>query len=481
MGRLFWKFFLVILLAQGLATIGVGATFWLWGRAREAGAGPYGGPPGVDTRSQAAEKLDLVAVAFKFGGMRSLRELITTAQGSNVFIVDASGAELMGRSFDMAMFAEVESKPAHEKWPPSIRKFIAADGTTFSVFVAREKSDFGPRRKGARAFLGAPPVFGSPGKPGPHAATGLDGRPREGHRLPYITMVVAILASLLFAALLAWHTARPIRALRAAFAAAASGDLNARFAAGGNKRGDELFELGREFDRMSLQLRRLMENQQRLLHDVSHELRAPLARLQAALGLAQQQPDKQAEWTRRIERESERMEKLVGELLTLSRLDAATSAPPMEEIAVLELIDEVIADARFEAATQGRSVAVTGCPRVKVRGSPDLLCRAIDNIVRNAIKYSPQGGTVEVDLRAEGMDVQLRVLDRGPGVPAQHLAKIFLPFFRSDSGASHVEGHGLGLAISLRVVEAHGGVIVARNRAGGGLCVTVVLPVSGAA
>ena len=290
--------------------------------------------------------------------------------------------------------------------------------------------------------------------------------------------MVATLASLLLAAVLAWHTARPIRALRAAFAAAAGGDLNARFGANQRARGDELFELGREFDRMSLQLRVLMDKRQRLLHDVSHELRAPLARLHAALGLAQQQPEKQAQWLQRIEREGERMEKLVGELLTLSRLDTATNLPVAKEVLVLELIAAIVTDALFEAVSKGCKVSITGCPSAKVRGAPDLLCRAIDNVVRNAIKHSSPGGTVGIDLRVEGDKLVISVLDDGPGVPAVHLSAIFLPLFRSDPGASDMDGHGLGLAIALRAVEAHGGAIKAGNRECGGLCVTVALPVA---
>ena len=476
MGRLYWKFFLAILFAQFLATIGIGATFWLWGQARESGVGPYAGPPGVDTRSTATVMLDAASVAFKFGGVNGLRELVLTAVGKNIYAIDSGGDELLGRPFDHDLFAEAQRQLVSETRPQSIRNFVAADGRQYQVFIARARSEFGPPKMGAGGFFGPPPVFGEPGRPGPHASKGADGRAHEGHRLPYITIAAACLASLLLAAMLAWHIARPIRALRAAFSAAAGGDLTARFDADTRGPGDELAELGSAFDRMSQQLKAILESQQRLLHDVSHELRAPLARLQAAVGLSHQQPENHAKWMDRIEREGNRMEKLIGELLTLSRLDSAAKLPAIEEICVIELLDDIRDNTMLEAGGKCREVHIEGHLDAKVRGSRELLFRAIDNVVRNAIKYSPDHEAVKVDIRVNGRSVELRVFDRGSGVPEHHLADIFLPFYREESAASHAEGHGLGLAIAMRVVVAHGGTIQAHNCKGAGLCVTIALP-----
>jgi two-component system OmpR family sensor kinase len=308
------------------------------------------------------------------------------------------------------------------------------------------------------------------------------GLARVGHRratsfFQVATLVTATLASLLVAFGLAWYFARPIRALRGAFEAAAAGDLQPRFDGPPQRRGDELTDLGRDFDRMSAQLRALMDGQRRLMHDVSHELRSPLARLQAAIGLAHQQPDKLAASLERIERESVRMDKLVGELLTLSRLEAM---PPLmdEDVSIQELLEEIVVDASFEAEQVGRRIVLTGSTEANVRGAPDLLWRAIENIVRNAIKHSPAGGTVEVNVVRVNGSVQLRVDDRGPGVAPADLAAIFKPFFRAEASRNNVDGHGLGLAIADRVVEAHGGTIRAANRDGGGLSVTLLLPCS---
>ncbi len=232
---------------------------------------------------------------------------------------------------------------------------------------------------------------------------------------------------------------------------------------------------------MTAQLRALMDGQRRLLHDVSHELRSPLARLQAAIGLAQQRPEKTDASLARIERESVRMDKLVGELLTLSRLEASAALPAQEDIALMELIEGIAADARFEAEQQHRRIEMKGAPVVTLRCAPDLLWRAIENVVRNAIKHSPEGGMVTIELAADVDQVTIGVLDRGPGVAPADLAAIFEPFYRSDPGAGGVDGHGLGLAIARRVIDAHAGTIAAANRDGGGLRVVITLPLARAA
>jgi signal transduction histidine kinase len=218
-----------------------------------------------------------------------------------------------------------------------------------------------------------------------------------------------------------------------------------------------------------------MEGQRRLLHDVSHELRSPLARLQAAIGLAHQQPDKIGASLERIERESVRMDRLVGELLTLSRLEAATALPAQEAVDLVEMVDQIADDARFEA---GARIDVDAPVPVTVNGAPDLLWSAIENIVRNAVKHGA-AGPVEVALHPEDGLVHIEVMDRGPGILDEHLGDIFEPFFRSNPAQNNVDGHGLGLAIAKRVVETHGGRLTAANRDGGGLRVTITLPRAG--
>ena len=469
MGRLFWKFFFAILFAQLATTIGVGAAFWVWDQARDnqmAARSKF-----IDTSPSASAIIDAAALTLKYGGRAGLRELAAGASGKSIFVLDEQGRDLLGRAVSAELHADVQRLLAANDHGNALRRLAAADGARFTVFVHHgEGGRFG------HGFRGPPPdLFGAPGG---HRRAGPGGPPGDGYRLPYITMAAGTLASLLFAALLAWYFSRPIRALKGAFEAASGGDLAPRFGAATRGRGDELAGLGHDFDRMSGQLRALMDNQRRLLHDVSHELRSPLARLQAAIGLAHQQPDKVAASLERIERESARMDKLVGELLTLARLETAAGLPAVERIAMMELIEEIAGDAAFEAGSQQRHVVVTGATAAQVQGTPDLLWRALENVVRNAIKHSPEGGTVEIALRSAPARIEVQVLDRGPGVAACDLETIFQPFYRSNPQANNIDGHGLGLAIALRVVAAHGGTIAASNREGGGLCVTISLPLA---
>jgi two-component system, OmpR family, sensor kinase len=321
------------------------------------------------------------------------------------------------------------------------------------------------------------------GKPGPpHGRGGPDGPGRRGPSLfPTEPIAGGVLASLVFAALLAWYVSKPIRSLRRAFDAAAQGDLAVRVGEHMGRRRDELADLGRDFDRTAAQLERLMAGQRRLLHDVSHELRSPLARLQAAVGLARQQPAQVEVTMDRIEREAVRMDALIDELLALSRVEAGLGATLAESVDLVELVNAVVADAEFEAnaaassVTLDADVAALGVARVK--GDPEMLHRALENVVRNGVRHSPPGGRVHIVGRHDTLrrEVRITVEDQGPGVAASELESIFEPFFRGTHAQPN-RGHGLGLAISRRVVEAHRGSIRASNRPTGGLAVEIRLP-----
>jgi signal transduction histidine kinase len=331
----------------------------------------------------------------------------------------------------------------------------------------------------------AHPPPGEPMGPPPHLHGERGDHPHPpGPRppqLPWLHILAALLASLGCAAGLAWYIAKPIRQLRSAFDAAAHGQLDVKVGDGMGGRRDELADLGQDFDHMMNRLRALMEGQQRLLHDVSHELRSPLARLHAAIDLARQQPQRQADSMRRIEREGERMNKLVGELLTLSRIEAGVSGG-LETVDLGELLSGLVDDARFEAATRRVTVDYQETPDLQVLANPEMLHRAIENVLRNALRFSPEGATVRLESSrlADGR-CSIGVLDQGPGVAAEVLEEIFKPFFRSESAADgrgdgKNEGYGLGLAIARRVLAAVDGEIRAENRPEGGLRVTMVLP-----
>ena len=283
------------------------------------------------------------------------------------------------------------------------------------------------------------------------------------------------------ALLLAWYVAKPIRSLREAFDAAAAGDLERRIAGRVGTRNDELADLGRDFDRMASRLQTSMEGQRRLLHDVSHEMRSPLARLQAAVGILRQQPEQAAAMIARIEDETARIDQLVGELLTLSRLEAGEWVSEEEEVDLHELIAEVVRDANFETQAQGRQVIWEERASALIRGRPELLHSAIENLVRNALKHAPESRRVWVETTVEPQPsrYRIRVLDEGSGVAEHELPNLFAPFFRGNGSHPGNDGYGLGLAIARRSVEAHGGTIRAANRPGGGLCVEIVLPLPG--
>jgi signal transduction histidine kinase len=491
MGRLFWKFFLSILLAQVAATIGIGGTLWLRDQARHRNTEPT-----LDVGPPAVIMLDAAAATLKHGGVDGLRELAASARRVRLYVLDDQDQELLGRTVPANLRKEVALKLEGGAKTHAVARLTAPDGRRYLAFASREPGPYSVGQRGPAFAPGgeatptdaaAPPVsaaavFG-PGRgpysgagPGPGGPVGLFGLPPEfgRHVGRWVPIAAATIASFLFAALLAWYFSRPIRALRGAFESAAAGDLAPKF---GEARmavaGDELAELGHDFDRMSAQLRALMEGQRRLLHDVSHELRSPLARLQAAIGLAHQQPDKIGASLERIERESVRMDRLVGELLTLSRLEAASAPPEMEAVDLVEMVDQIADDARFEA---GARIDVDAPVPVTVLGAPDLLWSAVENIVRNAVKHGGANGPVDIALHPEDGLVHIEVLDRGPGILDEHLGEIFEPFFRSNPTQNNVDGHGLGLAIAKRVVETHGGRITAANRAGGGLRVTITLP-----
>jgi len=339
-----------------------------------------------------------------------------------------------------------ESRHHHEAMPPPHLR-MPADGMPHSP-------EFVP-----------PPQLRPHGEPGPIQ-----------HILPPLMPVIAgSIVSVVFAALLAWYFSRPIRSLRSAFEAVAGGSLATRVAPRMGKRRDELADLGKDFDRMATRLQAVVEGQQRLLHDVSHELRSPLARLQAVADLWRQQPERAAELVERIERDTARMDRLVGELLTLARIESGASGEASNLLTLNSLLQEVIDDLQLEAQQKGCRIALATDMTHMVIAQAELLRRAIENVVRNALHYSPQDGVVFVSMVTRGSLVWIEILDQGPGVGEAELDSIFEPFFRT-AGSTPASGYGLGLSITKRVMLACGGGVAAENAAGGGLRVWLWLP-----
>jgi two-component system OmpR family sensor kinase len=463
LGRLFWKFFFSILLAQILATIAIGGTFWLKDHARNREQTTIEmGPPATFMVGAASSIL-------KYGGTSALLDFIKNMhERQEIYVVNEQGHDLLGRQVDQKMLSDAKQLLAFSKQRPVVKQVQSIDGNRYLLFLSSCEASPRPGlmpHPEARGFL-----------PGGYRPPPMRGNPL----MQLIPELAAILASLIFAALLAWYFAKPIRGLRSAFKTAASGNLNARVGTLMGRRRDELADLGKDFDGMASQLNALMDGQRRLLHDVSHELRSPLARMQLAIGLAKQQPDKTDASLERIERESIRMDRLIDELLTLSRLEAGVMNANVEHIPMGELLSEIANDARFEAATKDCHVELVGNSQISVYGNHEMLHRAIDNVVRNAVKHTAAGSTVTIVSNIDkqrGM-LHLSIQDQGPGVPEASLQAIFEPFFRADVPDNGAKGHGLGLAIAQRVVKAHGGSISALNRQQGGLSVEIAIPMS---
>lgn len=264
------------------------------------------------------------------------------------------------------------------------------------------------------------------------------------------------------------HLTKPVRELQVAVDRFGSGDLSARV---GSKRKDELGQLARTFDKMADRTQTLLTAERRLLMDISHELRSPLARLSVAVELARS--GDAGEYLSRIQKEADRLNALVGELLQVTRAEGDPSQRKLEPVRLDEVVMEVADDCAIEAQARGSKLDVHAAEPVTLPGDRELLRRAVENVLRNAIRHAPADTTVEVELRKDGT---VTVRDYGPGVPEEALPRIFDPFYRVETDRNRTSGGvGLGLAIARRAVELHQGRIWARN-AGPGLLVEMNLP-----
>jgi two-component system sensor histidine kinase CpxA len=289
--------------------------------------------------------------------------------------------------------------------------------------------------------------------------------------------ILAVVLSGLMCVLLTRHITSPVFELRRAAEDIAAGNLSARVPGDLRSRRDELGRLGRDFDRMAERLQSLVDGHRRLLGDVSHELRSPLSRLLVALGLARRaNADEMPELLDRIAFEAKRLDSLIGQLLTLSRIESGSQAAALA-IDLTALVHEVVSDADFEARAQSRRVAVTAFEECTVTGFEELLRSAVENVVRNGVRFTREGTAVDVSIRREPDRAAIRVRDRGPGVPETKLSEIFLPFHRGQTiHGTRNDAAGLGLAIAHRAVAANGGKIRAMNAADGGLIVDIEVP-----
>jgi signal transduction histidine kinase len=297
--------------------------------------------------------------------------------------------------------------------------------------------------------------------------------PQQGFRwtfLPYYLIALAVAAALCIMASVG--VVAPVRRLTKVMERFGAGDLSAR---SGWRRADEIGRLGRSFDRMADRLARLLASERRLLEDVSHELRSPLARLTMAVKLARTSPDPAAALDR-VERYVDRLTALTAEIVEMVRIEGDPQAQRWEAVDLTGLLGELVADCRAEAEPRACEFRVMARSLGSVSCDRELIRRAFENVLRNAVRFSPEGAPIDVELQEVSHWVTLTVRDRGPGVPDAALERIFEPFFRvEDARESDRGGIGLGLSIARRAVVLHGGRITARN-AGPGLMVEIRLP-----
>jgi two-component system, OmpR family, sensor kinase len=444
---LFWKIFVSVGLAITLTLVGtLIVSFRLAGQALDQV--DFGGRERI---------IQEAADALAQGGERGLRWWLLNnprpAPGVVLLVLDEDGSELVGRALPLEVARLLRTRPPRPPTgpPPTFRpvqlpQLVSAGGDTYRLLFWRA----------------------------PVTVLGILTWPRTQAAMVTIAMLVAAAMSLL----LARYLSAPIIRLQRASRALAAGSLDTRVGPPSTRRKDEVGQLARDFDAMAERLQALVADKETLLRDVSHEFRSPLARIRVALALAQRSASETAQTDlKRIEQESERLNELVGQVMTLSRLRSRTDLR-RERVRLDELLDDIVEDARFEHPEA--RIDLHAAETLETLAEPGDLKSAVENVVRNALAYSGTEEPVEVRLEKRGQQLAVRVLDRGPGVPEEDLGRIFEPFYRADASRDQQQdGQGIGLAIAARVMELHGGGVRAHNRPDGGLEVVLWLPASG--
>ncbi|QOL26783.1 phosphate ABC transporter permease family protein [Thalassotalea sp. LPB0316] len=312
---------------------------------------------------------------------------------------------------------------------------------------------------------------------GQHRAGGALHSFKDQHPGWFIAIILTI--SALLCLVMAWTLNKPLKALQQTVQQMASGDLSARVA-NADKRHDEVGKLSQDINHMAEQVDSLVSSQKRLLADISHELRSPLARLQIAIGIAQQSSadsmsEAQLSSLTRIEKEADEIETMISQVLALSRLEANQQQQAFEQVNLSSLVSQLCQDAQFEADAQSKALVCQVKPGIELNGDGQLLSRAFENLIRNAIKYAQQ--TIQVVLEEEDKTIHFFVQDDGGGVNDEEIDKIFTPFYRASASRNRQSGGvGLGLAITRSAISAHNGSVTAENAEPQGLKVSVRLP-----
>jgi two-component system OmpR family sensor kinase len=445
MGRLFWKIFFSLWLALLLSASIVGLIVWSHNQQRIKNLELLVDNPKAEFR------VNVIAELLQRNGVPAVNAVIKRHSNNShrrvpVFIVAESGLELYGRAVPKEMLEKVKNS-LYEPQQSAIRQVTTPQGKTFLVFI--------PRRDHFNKFMHKPIRF-----------------------MPLWPLAIIFIMTFIFSFWVAWYITRPVKMLREATRQFSQGKLDTRVAKSMGQRKDEITSLAFEFDDMADRLQKLIAIQKNLLNDVSHELRSPLARLKMAVEVGRQQPDKIESLMVRIEKEIHRLDELVGELLTLSRLEANNRLLSRDYFDFNGLVQAIVNDACFEAQHSDKQIQYQAVPEIEYIGNIELIRRAIENCVRNAVFYTPEKGTVSITLANDNATVVLKICDSGAGVQAEKLPHLFDPFIRmlDEQQNIHVPGYGLGLAIAKRAVEIHQGKIQAFNQPQGGLCIEIMLP-----
>ena len=442
---LFWKIFVSFMVAMTITSVGaIYVTYRIVSR------------PLTQTEFEGRDRIiGDVSAALARGGERELKSWLFNnprpARGTVLLVTNERGDELLGRAMPRELRALLNFRGPGRRpdRPPNFQ------GVQLTPMIT------GPDGEEYRLLFARAPVtiFGILMWPGTQVAV----------------LMIAIFAAAVMSLLLARYVSAPIVRLQKASRSLAAGALETRVGAPSTRRRDEVGTLARDFDAMAERIQELVTAKETLLRDVSHEFRSPLARIRMALALAERRAGKESQPDlKRIEREAERLDALVGQVMTLTRL-RTTDVPRLDVVRLDTIVGDIVDDARFEYPDAKVEYAP---PReVSLRGDAAGLKSAIENVLRNALTYGDRCKPIEVRLDVGATSVTVRVLDRGPGVPDAELERIFEPFYRTDKSRDHrQDGQGIGLAITARVTELHGGRVTARNRAEGGLEIAIELP-----
>lgn len=463
--------FLKILLWFGLAMVLANVAAFVTGIIIERRSHPQRTNPAAPVFGLYAATATEIFERDGGSALASFLERVEQASRIHAVLFNERGEELSGRTVpagtEEAMKEASESAsfvfvfPRHGEQPVAAQSVRSPGGTLYTLVGAMPRPDF-PR---------PPPRIGEPG-------SFLFGLRSLAHSL-----LPVLLIGTLFCYWLARYLTSPVVKLRDITHELADGNLTARVGPELTERRDEIGHLGRDFNLMAGRIESLVEAQQRLLRDISHELRSPLTRLRVALELVRRRagPEVSAGLDR-IERESESVNEMIGQLLTLSRVESGTYRLDGVRIDLCAFVQEIADDADFEARSRNRSVRVTACEECATTGVAAVLRSAVENVVRNAVRHTNEGTAVEIALRCttngEGeRQALITVRDYGSGVPEAAIERIFEPFYRvEDARDRQTGGVGLGLAIATRAIQLHGGAIRATNATGGGLLVELRLP-----